>query len=455
MLKNKFKIFLKKYWWWFLFILIIIIFHSSHLLDSDEGVILNGAWNIINGKRLYVDFFEFVSPGSYYLTAIWWKFFSVSYLSAKILALSLLLLGGVGVFQLGKQFGLKYFIWIPPLFFFLSSIFWPIINHNTFSLVFLIWSVVFGFIALKGPNQKFIFFLTGFLCGITTVFLQHKGFIVVSYFSLIFSYLVFLKKKIYLKSFLFFGVGFIIPLLILCFLWSPLLLFSTLISFPLGHYLETNLVSLILWSCVGFFSVILYIIITHFQKNKYTFLYPYLLILQIFLLISVLPRADLHHLTQVLFPFFILLTVVFENIKLKTVFKKLIIIFFFVCIFFFLIISVPLFKKPPSELYQTINYYCQNNSFYSGPFLPGLYFEFRKHNQLPYSILITNQQTPAQFKQAAQILNENPPHCVVLNYTMVKKFNYTTDNPVDNFIQTHYRFVKNLNQQTGLYLLND
>jgi hypothetical protein len=54
----------------------------------DEGVLLRGAEQILNGSRLYVDFYEFLPPGGFYLTAAWLSLTGISFLSARLLAAS-------------------------------------------------------------------------------------------------------------------------------------------------------------------------------------------------------------------------------------------------------------------------------------------------------------------------------------------------------------------------------
>lgn len=85
--------------------------------------------------------------------------------------------------------------------------------------------------------------------------------------------------------------------------------------------------------------------------------------------------------------------------------------------------------------------------------MPELYFEFKKTNHLPYSFLITRQHTPEQFAEAARLLADNPPQCVMLNYDIVEKFGYTTNNPVDTFFAENYRLAKKFSGNTLLYIL--
>ena len=67
--------------------MLLIALHATHQLDSDEGVILNGAWNILNGRTLYTDFFEIVAPGSFYLIFAAWKLFGADFWIAKSIAI--------------------------------------------------------------------------------------------------------------------------------------------------------------------------------------------------------------------------------------------------------------------------------------------------------------------------------------------------------------------------------
>lgn len=43
----------------------LFLFSIGNYYNSDEGTILNGAWRIYNGDRLYTDFFSYIAPGSY------------------------------------------------------------------------------------------------------------------------------------------------------------------------------------------------------------------------------------------------------------------------------------------------------------------------------------------------------------------------------------------------------
>src|SRR6476620_2512167 len=68
--------------------LLIALHTTRQLNDSYEGLILHGAWSILNGRMLYIDFYEFVAPGSFYLIAVFWKLFGAHYWIAKSIAIA-------------------------------------------------------------------------------------------------------------------------------------------------------------------------------------------------------------------------------------------------------------------------------------------------------------------------------------------------------------------------------
>src|SRR5260370_8336870 len=53
---------------------------------SDEGVLLQGANRLLRAHRLYRDFFAFLPPGGFFLTAGWFGLTNVSLFSARVLA---------------------------------------------------------------------------------------------------------------------------------------------------------------------------------------------------------------------------------------------------------------------------------------------------------------------------------------------------------------------------------
>ena len=108
--------------------------------------------------------------------------------------------------------------------------------------------------------------------------------------------------------------------------------------------------------------------------------------------------------------------------------------------------STPFFDKSqnPAMLYVREN--CTASPYiYAGPFVPGFYFETGKLNPTRYSVLLTNLHTSSQFFDAMRDLEARRPPCVITNYALVEKFNYSKKNVVDEYIGTHYELA----YQTG------
>ena len=79
--------------WWLLLVgliaavLCVPFFRIVFEMSGDEGVLLNGAERMLRGSIIYVDFFEFLPPGGFVLTAAWFSIAGISIGSARSLAI--------------------------------------------------------------------------------------------------------------------------------------------------------------------------------------------------------------------------------------------------------------------------------------------------------------------------------------------------------------------------------
>ena len=78
--------------WWLIFVGLVTVvlcvpFLRSIIWLPDEGVLLHGAERILNGEKLYLDFFEFLPPGGFLVTAGWFALAGISFESARCLAI--------------------------------------------------------------------------------------------------------------------------------------------------------------------------------------------------------------------------------------------------------------------------------------------------------------------------------------------------------------------------------
>jgi hypothetical protein len=433
--------------YWIAAFLFFALWHYHHDFNSDEGVILNGAWQLFNNKKVYLDFFEITSPGGFYLICLVWKIFGVSYYAARIASYCLVFSGAVGVYLILKKISISHspYYYFAPLFFLTLSESWVIINHNLYSSIAIIWAIFFWLASLD-KNPALNIFISGIFAAFSTAFLQNKGVI----FMVSLAIVVLLQKEAAKAKLQLLITFFAAPALLVLFaisIWPAKLLYYDLIQFPAHHYLEVNRISLNLFYYISAFSLVLLVLFRRKLQSKIIALF----IFQCALLISVLSRPDWYHITVVAFPLIILsFYILQQNIANKKSNDFLIKRIFFIAICLIAFRSAFyafMLNRPGTDITKTefmkaaIEYCADSEHIYAGPFLPGFYFELRKANPTKYSILLTGMYENGMFMEAANILRANPPKCAILNYEMTQKFKYNRDNAVDNFIQQNYQTV--------------
>jgi hypothetical protein len=120
---------------------------------SDEGVLLHGAARILAGKRLYADFFEFLPPGGFMLTAVWFRIAGISLVSAR--ALAILTIVGITCFTylacqrasrnapLAALFSIGWVV--------MSQGVWTVVEHHWFTTLF---ATITAWAALVGVEHQ-------------------------------------------------------------------------------------------------------------------------------------------------------------------------------------------------------------------------------------------------------------------------------------------------------------
>lgn len=442
---------------WLATISLFIIFHFNHSLDNDNGITLEGALNIFNQRLIYKDFFEFATPGVFYLISFTWKIFGVHYFIAKGLAIFALFMSAVGIYKISQNISNQKLNALGPLILVLSSATWPIITGHTFNLVLMIWAVFFILKSLDTDKYRYLI-ISGLLSGLSVLFMQNKGLLLMGAIG---SFLLFLaiKNKAYLKQSVCYCFSAVLPILLLFIKWSPLFLYQQLIIFPLQHYFGLPNLSYSLLITIIFWILTIFTLFTK-TKNKKIYLLIYV---QLILILNVIALPDTFHINLSLFPSYALLALSFAKINSKLLYQK--IIFYCLLLIGVIIIIRPVFywhkyfglfldaSKNNSAL-DYIKNNCSNSQYiYAGPFLSAVYFETRLQNPTAFAWLITNHHDPEQFSLAAKQIAENQPLCAVLDYTLVKKYNYSQNNPVDNYIFTNYH-LDHIFGNTLIYKLN-
>ncbi len=436
---------LKIFLYYLLLLALSIFFYYKHVLNADEGVIINGSWNLFNNLNLYTDFFEIIPPGSFYLIYYGFKLFGPYYTVANIISLLLVWGSAIGIYKSLDLIKRNKANFIFPLFFILSLIPLPIINHNLHNLFFLIWSVFFFLRGLKN-NSNLFFLLSGLFGGLATIFLQQKGLIMIG-FSFLYLLIYNVKNK-KIKNTIFYGIGACLPILLLFLKWSPKFLYQNLIAFPMLTYWEVNKTSFLL--LLAFFLIFIYFFI--YLKNKSNII-NYLLGIQFFLLLSVIPLPDFYHIILMIFPMLILIPSLFINDQTKE--TKIFIIVLVVIITFssirYLATSFTPFysysKNKSNNFIEYINQNCPGKYIHSGPFFPNLYFETKKLNDTNFDVLIEKQNTPSQFSKALDDFKKNEPSCAVLFYyeNISRKFKHQGNNQLEIYIKENYTQIYSQN----------
>ena len=424
----------------------LLVFQTDHPLDSDEGVVLAGAWNLLNGRAPYRDFFCVLPPGSFYLVSLGWRVFGESYLAANALACASLVLAALGVHRLARLATGNPWAPVAALLFVLPSGLWPLVNHGSFGITWVVWAALFFTRGLAG-GRRVDFLLAGLLNGISMLFLLQRGLAALGAFA---AFLLVLglreRRRGWWGRAALVGAGSLLPPLLLALVFPPRVLLENLVLFPMAHYLAVNRVPLLVLAGVGLAVAASALALRRARRRPVWGL----LVLQVALLAAALPRPDFYHLTIVLFPFYALLPLVARALREEALAWRAALApalgfpIAFVAVAY--VANVPaLLATPRVEDLRTLAYLREECGeaplLYAGPFLPGLYFESRRLGATPYDYLFTGFHTPAQFAEAAAALARRRPQCAVLNYAMVARFGYRRANPVDRFIAAHYRPV--------------
>jgi len=431
--------------YWIGLTVLLVWMKGTKTLDSDEGITLEGAWSLINAQDLYTGSFQYIPPGSFYLVYWVWKAVGLSYAAAKLIGILSILLTAAAIFTTSRLVAKDNFsTYAAPLLYCLSSVFWVPINHNTFSACFLAWATYFcarGVAKVSTPSVL----MGGLLTGLSGLFLLHKE--IALFFAVIVFYLVTYARKRGLptRHLLLYVLSATVPLAALALKWPPGLLFDNLVTFPALHYWKTaeaSWVPLILAaSCV----VVVFLAL----RGSLTKTIVLLLVVQAALLGTSVQLTDWSHTLILMFPTWSLAAAAYEAVRSREALSTPVrYLYAGTAISAGTLLSTvaimitswwPPFHdqtKSAAPLLGFLEDHCP--SLYVGPWMPGLYFETRRSKPISYPWLVTGLNTDRQFLDARAQLEVAKPQCAVVEYTLVKKFNYDQDNPVDRFIRANY-----------------
>jgi len=432
--------------------IVLAILQSKHFLDADEGIILDGAWNLINGRVLYTDFFEIIPPLSFYFIYWAWQLVGVSYVAARIVGIAAILVSAIGVYKISSIYVRGRLVFLAPTLFMIASLRWVLITHNVFFLPFAIGAMYF-FIKSISDRSRYRLAISGILTGLGILVLHSHG-LIIALVSAVFLAIQWFKNKdeYNLKSTAIYAIGVFIPVSTVLMKWDLNVLYQNLVvpifSYGSIHYVPQQFY----W-----FTLLIMLVLAWSLRSVRSIGVWYLLSIQLLLMLSIIPNPAYVHILFILYPFIILLPLAFQvlrtaTMKLEkyvtfTLFSYVIIVIFFTA-FRFTLIYPPFQKTIRNHLVSQIHEHCPGQYIYAGPFLPEIYFEARKLNPTPYYLLIPGFQPEEHFDITIARLKEYKPSCAVMNYSIVQQFRYDLSS-VDYYLRDNYR----INYSIGSHIL--
>lgn len=155
--------------------LYLMAFRRVTTLNTDEGISLQAAQRILHGQVPYRDFFSFVTPGSYYWTALLFKVFGNSMLVART---ALVVYGGVFsllTYLLARRVCSRRHAALGACLLTVTGLpYYFVAFHNWDSTLWTCLALYCAVRFLEGPNWSWAFSLGSFT-SLTCLFEQSKG----------------------------------------------------------------------------------------------------------------------------------------------------------------------------------------------------------------------------------------------------------------------------------------
>lgn len=145
-------------------------------VQSDESMNIYGALRILEGERIYRDFWVYHTPGIFFLTAAIFKMFGESLLAVRMVLILAASATASGMYLLARKFMSRApAILAPALFIMIGVNFWPIGGYHWYSTFILVFCVLSVARFLEDRSRMKSLFAGGFLAALTFLFQQPKG----------------------------------------------------------------------------------------------------------------------------------------------------------------------------------------------------------------------------------------------------------------------------------------
>ena len=439
---------------WLGYIVLGLLLFWRHVFSSDEGITLNAAWNVFRGLVPYRDFFEFYTPGTFYLFGALFRLLGPTYLVARVFAVLLLLSSGWALTQLARPFLTGWRLRAVPFLWLALFSYYPLINHNPVSLFAAVWAWLSLQVALQRRHVGAAL-IAGAAAGAATWMLQTKGLAVAA--AAVVVLLTVSRTPKLLPPYLLGYAASLLPLLA----WPIPLLWHSLVQFPLTYYQGVG-------DGISYFvlAIALHLLLgLGLWLKRAPSQVKSLWWLGAMLLSSTASLPDAHHIIINSFPAVPLTIWLLPRVTawprhagwrewlnlLMPVLPAAYLLVLTTTVLSGLPQSVVavarqdagewlrLHRQDVAALVGAIHAYVPpDEEIYSGPFLPNFYFEARRSSAIRFGHLLTSLHPPEFFAAAAADLRRSPPRLAIVNYSQVARFSYRRDNPVDQYLAEAY-----------------
>ncbi|HWP66906.1 MAG TPA: hypothetical protein VNO26_13425 [Candidatus Limnocylindria bacterium] len=432
---------------WLAALAVLLALHRGDPLNSDDGLVLAGAWDMWLGRLIYRDFFVWTAPGAFYSVWAAWLVTGPSWETAKALGIASVLLSAWAIVRTAALFTPSGRAYVPAAIFVVLSVAWPIVSYNVLSIPWLAWAVYFG---ARGciDARPATFVLAGLASGAGVLYLQHRGLAVAGATAAFCAVQALRVGPRWLVSLAWFTAGFVPPLLLLL-RWEPALVAEALFIFPWERYQPdaTHRGPFVTYASVW----MLVLGMAWTLRRRMTAALAYVLTVQAVLLAAAYRSWDWSHISFALFPLFAALPALDWSpppaAGVSPRLWRLLVATYYgglagstaahAAHTAFVTQRVPEARTLP--LVRFIERECSGSRYlWAGPFIAGVYFYTRTVNPTRFSILFARQNRPEHVAEARDALDRVRPPCVVVNHRVGSQW-HTTDNDVDRFIAAHYR----------------
>ncbi len=423
---------------------IALLLNCWHPLNGDEGVTLTGAWNMLHGKHLYVDFFQYEAPGAYIYTWISFLLFGATYWSAKVPAIALLSGSGVAVAFVAQRLGARgpscfgaALAWI--VFASLPGI---IVNHNSLSAFVAAIALASTVYACDAPDRFAPWPIAGLTTGLVPIFHQSKGLFLIASMAIPLAVIV-SRKHVRATFVVALLAAMAVPLVTVCLVWSPQLLYERVVAWPSHHYLHVGPVGPLPFvaAAILFAALALPAWRSEGARSRDRAALSLVLAAQSGLLLSSISRSDVDHILFNVFPLCALAARVFDDVRAQ-VRRRWAVVMWSVLAVMIAWRTATNYQLSAARLAILDALRAKAiTRFYAEPFVPQLYFELGADNPYPYSHVLTSMYTDDQFAATVTILERERPPFVLRNRSTVENFHYDWSNQLDRWIDEHYARV--------------